>query len=738
MTAARRRVRRKYPDTMADVRARLFTHLRGHIGPATDEHLTELLKLSNAWSPQGARVLDGHLKAHPDAFNAPDAHCPRVLVRLAASMHAAGHQVVRPRCARCGELGLELPRLADEGRCCEWCLTRERLTVCVRCGLPGFPTAKRAEGSICRRCYNEEKVEYCARCGKQRPPSTRDAHGRALCWACNPRPDRVCSGCGQLARAKVGKRGDYLCQRCYQRHQHPKRPCGICGVESIIVVRGRGDGEDRCRRCRVAPTHQCWHCAQLHPAKAMWPVGPVCRRCHRRVMANPAPCAQCGAIKVLIGRTSAGVRICGPCAGGIVDYVCADCGQAGLQYYGGTCVQCSARRLAHELLSGSAGLISEFLPLVETICVEKRALSSLRWMSRPGPTGLLRQLARLGRAPTHADLDELPPSNSLHHLRHLMVYARVLPERVEPLERIEPWLVSLLSTLPAHQATLIGPYSQWSVLRTARRRAVRRTYTFSSADRDRFKITAAVGLLEWLEVQQVPLHALSQSLLEVWLEGNGGRVSAIVGFIAWLNSQRITDALEVHQRPHPEPSHFPDPEHQLGTIEALLSETCSLTTEVRVAALLVLLYGATVTGICSLTVDDLSDVNGKSFLALATHPVLLPPTVAVLIAKLAIAARRSVSRRDGPRYLFPSHQRIGSHISAGSLTRRLNEAGIYVRVNRSGALLTLAQDLPAPVLAELLGLHISTASRWCRIAQRDWSYYLSARSENVSTYSRLN
>jgi hypothetical protein len=173
VTTTRRRLRRKYPDTMSDVRARLFDHLRDQIGAATDEHLTQMLKDSYAWSPQGARVLDEHLKTHPDAFTAPDPHCPRVLVRLAASMHAAGHNVVRLCCAKCGQVAVDLPRVADEGRCCEWCLTRERIKLCARCGLPGFPTAKRAEGIICRRCYNDEKVEDCAGCGKQRPPSTQ-------------------------------------------------------------------------------------------------------------------------------------------------------------------------------------------------------------------------------------------------------------------------------------------------------------------------------------------------------------------------------------------------------------------------------------------------------------------------------------------------------------------------------------------------------------------------------------
>lgn len=733
MTAARPRVRRKYPDTMVDVRARLFDHLRRHIGAATDDDLAELLKGASAWSPQGARVLDEHLKARPDAFKAPDTHCPRVLVRLAARMHAAGYQVVRPKCARCGESGLELPRLAHEGRCCEWCLTRERLTVCACCGLPGFPAAKRAEGSICRRCYNKEKEEDCAGCGKHRPPSTRDAQGRPLCWACNPRPERICSGCGQLAQAKVGKRGgEYLCQRCYQRHLHPKRPCGICGVESIIVIRGRGDAEDRCRRCRIEPTHPCWHCAQLRPAKAIWPVGPVCRRCHLRVMANPAPCARCGVDKVLIGQTSAGIRICGPCAGVSVDYVCTDCGRAGLQYYGGTCVECSARRLARELLSGSSGLIDDLAPLVETISVEKRARSSIRWMSRPGTAEMLRHVGSLGRAPTHADLDQLPPSNSLHHLRHLMVYAEVLPKRVEPLERIEPWLDSLLKSLPAHQAKVIGPYAQWSVLREARRRAVRRTYNMNSAERDRSKIGEAIVFLQWLDSQQVPLQQLTQPLLEIWLDDNVRRASAIACFIAWLNSRRITESLHVHQRPSATPTHFPEPESHADSMRALLSQSCSLPLDVRVAGLLVLLYGATVTTVCKLRVDHLSHVNGKVFVTLQQHPVLIPPTLAVLIDQIATKAQRYAFRPGTPHYLFPSAHRIGTHISAGSLTARLNAAGIHARINRNGALLNLAQDLPAPVLAKLLGLHINTAARWCRIAQRDWSHYLEARAANQS------
>lgn len=52
---------------------------------------------------------------------------------------------------------------------------------------------------------------------------------------------------------------------------------------------------------------------------------------------------------------------------------------------------------------------------------------------------------------------------------------------------------ALLGSPPARQAKVIGPYAQWCVLPKARRRAVRRTYTNTSAERDRSKIDTAIA-----------------------------------------------------------------------------------------------------------------------------------------------------------------------------------------------------------------------------------------------------
>lgn len=235
MSAHRPRNRRAYPDTIDDVRSRLIAHVASHVSSSvTDSNIVALLQDSLSWSPQGARALDNHLTAYPDALTKPDAHCPRVLVRLAENLHSAGFTVTRPRCARCGKVdpSAHLPRLTDEGRCCEWCVSQYRTELCSRCGQLGFPCARRDGGPICRDCYNKTFVEPCARCGRVRAPTTRNEEGSALCWSCAPRTVRQCSNCGEFAVLKTGKRKQALCRRCYKL---PARTCGVCGETAELL-----------------------------------------------------------------------------------------------------------------------------------------------------------------------------------------------------------------------------------------------------------------------------------------------------------------------------------------------------------------------------------------------------------------------------------------------------------------------------------------------------------------------
>jgi hypothetical protein len=79
---------------------------------------------------------------------------------------------------------------------------------------------------------------------------------------------------------------------------------------------------------------------------------------------------------------------------------------------------------------------------------------------------------------------------------------------------------------------------------------------------------------------------------------------------------------------------------------------------------------------------------------------------------------------NAPRWLFPGRV-PGQPIDGHSLTNLLNRHGISARPARNGA---LAADLPAAILADLLGLHVNTAVRWVTYARRGWADYLAIRT----------
>jgi len=149
---------------------------------------------------------------------------------------------------------------------------------------------------------------------------------------------------------------------------------------------------------------------------------------------------------------------------------------------------------------------------------------------------------------------------------------------------------------------------------------------------------------------------------------------------------------------------------------------------VRVAAALVLLYGQIPTRIVELTTAHLStDTRGDSFLRLHDRPVLLATLITELIDRPGQRRSVALAPSTAPARLFPG-RRPGSHLDPGRLALLLRTAGFTVRSARGAALVALAVDLPAPVLADLLGIFIGAATRWSALAARDHADYLAART----------
>jgi len=80
-------------------------------------------------------------------------------------------------------------------------------------------------------------------------------------------------------------------------------------------------------------------------------------------------------------------------------------------------------------------------------------------------------------------------------------------------------------------------------------------------------------------------------------------------------------------------------------------------------------------------------------------------------------------------WLFPGHT-PGRPITPSRIGERLRKLGIYSQTGRRAALQDLAAQLPAAVIADLLGLHDTTAAKWAHQAGGDWTRYAAELTRN--------
>jgi hypothetical protein len=235
-------------------------------------------------------------------------------------------------------------------------------------------------------------------------------------------------------------------------------------------------------------------------------------------------------------------------------------------------------------------------------------------------------------------------------------------------------------------------------------------------------------VLDWLEDNHIPLADAAQHDVNTWAGEGASTRHRLRGLLRWAHGRGLAVDLEVRwlgSEGLPEQIHD---EHWALLSRCLRDD--SLSRRLRVAGALVLLYGQIPSRIVELTTDSITTSGAATYLALRDHPVLLPPPLATLITQLVAHNSRwqaTTSGAETPIWLFPG-ARIGSHLEQGRLTLLLNnEIGVSVRPARGAALCGLACDLPARVLAELLGLSISAATGWVAVTARDEAHYLEAR-----------
>jgi hypothetical protein len=737
-----------------------------------DDDIAAVLQAARAAAGRSLAELARHLSEHPDALTTGDPRCPQSLIRLTHVLHEGGHTgVVRPPCAACGAVTLLLNASGDAGRMCGPCARQHNRKPCARCGRTARIAARRSDGAICFTCYNTDPdvVEPCSQCGQRRRPTGRRADRSPLCKSCWSAPTRTCIGCGQVRSTALITAEGPVCPSCYTRSYRPRRECGRCGHVRLIMKRATADHPDMCRSCHRGREEVCSACGRTRPRRrgpdgtwlcqscapqsrdrccrcdrvrvvaARWPIGAVCKSCYHAILNNPSECSRCRASRPLLARDTVGAPICGPCAGIDAAYICTRCGHSGHPFRAGLCAYCVLHDRLHRVLAGPDGTVSPQLqPVVAALAAAQRPRSVISWLGHsPSVAVLARLAAATGEAISHERLDELPPGRNEYYIRQLLITTGVLPERDDDLERLPAWLDNTLAGKPDKHARLIRPFAHWFLLRRARRRAALRRQPAVAGDYLRTQITIALTLLAWLDEQDLTLADLDQPSLDAWLADGNTNSYNIRNFLIWAAARSIAPELLIPVRPRQKPEQLLDETQRWNLLQRCLTDdTIDLGT--RAATALLLLFGLPISRIRHLTTDQLDIGATSSFLRVGRHPLLLPPRLAKLLQQLAdtphTAARISTSD-DTARWLFPGLT-PGRPTSQLAFTHRLRDLGVNARTARNAALMSLAVDLPVPILADVLGLHTATAERWAHLAQRDWTAYIAERTTRSTSSSR--
>ena len=140
--------------------------------------------------------------------------------------------------------------------------------------------------------------------------------------------------------------------------------------------------------------------------------------------------------------------------------------------------------------------------------------------------------------------------------------------------------------------------------------------------------------------------------------------------------------------------------------------------------------------ISRLTLSHVLAAGGQVLIRLGREPVVLPEPVDALALQVAATRRGHAALGDDgtSAWLFPGG-RPGQPVSASRIGERLSEIGIRAGQSRSAALFQLATDLPAAVLASMLGIHISVAVAWQRASAGDWTAYAADVSRRTRALS---
>jgi hypothetical protein len=275
------------------------------------------------------------------------------------------------------------------------------------------------------------------------------------------------------------------------------------------------------------------------------------------------------------------------------------------------------------------------------------------------------------------------------------------------------------------------------ILRRYRRKSQRAPLNDGVLSRAKTEMRSAAAFLTWLSERNRALEQCGQADIDAWLAGERRDRYRTRSFARFAMAQKLMPRLDfpAGQRGGPTPPIIAQDPIELAQ---RLLHARDLTARDRVASVLIAMFAQPVSRVARLTADDITIDGENVAIRLGDTAISMPEPVAHDVRTLlaGLAGRRS-ARVPHPSWLLPGgvpSRPIGEHV----LSRRMKRIGVGCNHARRAALLELAGRLPAAIVADLLGVHITTATQWAEIAGRCWADYPVLRESRDRTRDVTN
>ncbi|MDR2565259.1 MAG: hypothetical protein LBC97_04210, partial [Bifidobacteriaceae bacterium] len=369
-------------------------------------------------------------------------------------------------------------------------------------------------------------------------------------------------------------------------------------------------------------------------------------------------------------------------------------------------------------------------PVFDEMTASHRPQNALTWLTRPPNIGppLLRAMARGEVEISHATFEALPSDKSRNWLRDLLVAVGVLEPYNAGIARMEAWLPGRLAPLAPTEAKTVSRYARWRIIRDLRRQADRREITNAMVNNARHRVTAAVELAEWAARRGSSTAELDQALLEQYLSAYPRRRGAAHTFVAWLHGTGVNRSLRMAPRSPATPEVTLSDAERWEAVDLLLHDD-TIRLYARVGGLFTLLFAQPLTRIVHMRASQARVEQEKTTVAFDATPIEMPEPLDRLIAEHMARRGHSTYVAQDNGWLFPGGI-PGKPMATENIRAELANRGIRSFDCRKGALFALAARIPAPVLADLIGIHPNTAVKWAALSARDWAGYIRDRTES--------